>query len=320
MPPGDGIGSPTRRSINVRPPPLPAPALPALLALLLSVTAVLFAVSPALANGVPLLEEFNGPAGASPNPAVWSLDTGGAWGNGQELQAYTSSPQNASLDGHGDLAITARHETYTGADGITREYTSAQGETGQKFAFTYGQIAARIKVPSGAGLWPAFWALGESSATVDSWPGTGEIDVMELLGENPSVMYGTLHGPLAGSAEGYKVQRSYHARSSLANGFHIYSADWSPGAITFAVDGHPYRTVTPAELPAGATWPFNHPFHLVLNLAVGGKWGGAPNSSTAWPAQMVVDWVHVSPLAASAVAARAHLRAIHRHRRRLHAR
>lgn len=316
MPCGDGRVSPVRRFVTVRPLSLPASAL---LAPLFAVTAVLFAASPAPANGAPLLEEFNGPVGASPNPAVWSLDTGGAWGNGQELQAYTASPENASLDGHGDLAITARHETYTGADGITREYTSARLETRQKFAFTYGHVAARIKVPSGAGLWPAFWALGESSAAASSWPGTGEIDVMELLGEDPSVAYGTLHGPSAGSAEGFTVQGSYHAPSSLANGVHTYSADWSPGAITFAVDGHPYRTVTRARLPAGATWPFNHPFYLVLNLAVGGKWGGAPNSSTAWPAQMVVDWVHVSPRVASAVAGRAHLSASRRHRR-LHAR
>jgi beta-glucanase (GH16 family) len=272
---------------------------------------VALAMSPGLAHGAPLLEEFNGPTGAAPNPAVWSSDTGGAWGNGEELQSYTASPRNAALDGQGDLVITARHETYTGGDGIAREYTSARLETAGKYAFTYGHMAARIKVPSGAGLWPAFWALGEPSAGAESWPATGEIDVMELLGGNPSLAYGTVHGPWARSPEGYKVQGSYHAGTSLADGFHTYSATWSPQSISFAVDGHTYSTVTAASLPAGASWPFDHPFHLLLNLAVGGEWGGAPNAATQWPAQMVVDWVHVTPLT-TASAARAHASALRR--------
>lgn len=290
-------------SIQVRPLSHTAAAL--LIALTGALLAVSLAVSPALAGAAPLLEEFNGPAGASPNPAVWSSDTGGNWGNGKELESYTESPRNAALDGQGHLVITARHEAFTGADGIAREYTSARLETTGKYSFTYGRIAARIKVPSGAGLWPAFWALGEPAPGAESWPATGELDVMELLGNNPSVAYGTVHGPSAGSAEGYKVQGAYHARTSLAGGFHTYSATWTPQSIAFAVDGHTYSTVTPASLPAGASWPFDHPFHLLLNLAVGGEWGGPPTAATQWPAQMVVDWVHVTPLA-TASAARVH--------------
>jgi beta-glucanase (GH16 family) len=262
--------------------------------LLVALLLALCCAQPA-AYGESFAEDFAGPAGSLPNPAVWTFDTGGSWGNGQELQAYTASPQNASLDGHGDLVITARHEAFTSAEGVTRQYTSARLETAQKFNFTYGHIEARIKVPSGAGLWPAFWALGDSANAADAWPAPGEIDVMEMLGAHPSVAYGTLHGPSAHSASGYKVQSAYHAPCSLAAGFHIYSADWTPDAITFAVDGHPYRTVTPAELPAGASWPFSHRFFLVLDLAVGGTWGGAPSAATPWPAQMVVDWVRVSP-------------------------
>jgi beta-glucanase (GH16 family) len=268
---------------------------------LLAVAALLLAaLLPAVAAGAygsAFGEDFSGAAGAAPSPAVWSLDTGGAWGNGQELQAYTTSPRNVALDGHGNLVITARHETFTGTDGVTRQYTSARLQTARRFSFTYGHVAARIQVPSGVGLWPAFWALGEPSAAAPEWPATGEIDMMELLGAHPSVAYGTIHGPAASSAEGYKVQSAYHAPSSLASGFHVYSADWSPRAISFAVDGHTYRTVTRAELPVGATWPFDHPFFLVLNLAVGGSWGGPPRASTPWPAHMTVDWVHVSPTA-----------------------
>lgn len=261
----------------------------------------MLAVLPARVAAAPLLEEFNGPAGAPPNPAVWSLETGGEWGNGNELEYYTASPENASLDGRGDLAITARHQTYTGPEGVTRQYTSARLETSHKFDFTYGRIAARIEVPAGAGLWPAFWALGESGgAASEEWPACGEIDVMELLGAHPAVAYGTLHGPWARSSDGFQEQGVYHAARSLAAGFHVYSADWSPQAITFAVDGHPYRTVTPAQLPAGASWPFSHPFFLILDLAVGGSWGGAPTAATPWPAQMTVDWVHVTPGAATA--------------------
>jgi beta-glucanase (GH16 family) len=248
------------------------------------------------AAAAPFAEGFDGAAGTPPSPAVWTFDTGGSWGNGAELQSYTANPQNAALDGRGNLVITARREPYTSVEGVTREYTSARIETAQRFNFTYGRIAARIKVPSGAGLWPAFWALGDGAYAANAWPAAGEIDVMELLGAHPSVAYGSLHGPQARSASGFKVQSAYHAPCSLADGFHTYSANWSPDAITFAVDGHPYRTVTPAELPAGSTWPFSHRFFLVLNLAVGGVWGGAPTAATRWPAQMVVDSVRVSPL------------------------
>lgn len=196
--------------------------------------------------------------------------------------------------------ITARNETYTGADGITRPYSSARLQTFGKFDFTYGRIDARIKVPAGAGLWPAFWALGDDAYSAGDWPASGEIDVMELLDAQPQVVYGTIHGPIGASADGYQVQGTYRSSSSLADGYHVYSALWGPSSISFQVDGHTYRTVRTADLPAGASWPFRHPFFLVLNLAVGGSWGGPPTASTPWPARMLVDWVSVSRLAAAA--------------------
>jgi beta-glucanase (GH16 family) len=263
-----------------------------LLAISSSVVAVCFAAPAAYALGS-LTDAFTGPAGTLPNPAVWTNDTGGEWGNGQELEYYTASPQNASLDGRGHLVITARNETFVAPD-VTRQYTSARLQTWRKFEFTYGRIAARIKLPSGPGLWPAFWALGDGAYTAGDWPGSGEIDVMESLGDHPSTVYGTIHGPLAGSSDGYALQGVYRSRGSLAAGFHVYSAEWSPTGISFAVDGHTYRTVTPDDLPPGATWPFDHPFFLVLNLAIGGTWGGPPTPATFWPAHMIVDWVRVS--------------------------
>ena len=238
-------------------------------------------------------EEFTGPAGSSPNPNSWNFDTGGkGWGN-EELESYTSRPQNAELDGNGDLDITARAESYTGSDGIPRQYTSARLQTLHKFQFQYGSVEARIQVPAGKGMWPAFWLLGdEGYASEHAWPDCGEIDAMEVLGSEPNVVHGTLHADwpwapkdgLGGRAESPKP---------LSAGFHVYGVEWAPKRISFLLDGAIYQTITPADLPPGAPWPFDHPFFLLLNLAVGGDWPGAPNASTQFPALMLVDWVHV---------------------------
>ena len=129
-------------------------------------------------------DEFNGAAGTSPSGSNWTAEQGGnGWGN-NELQSYTNRPQNVSHDGAGNLAITARKETYTGPDGNTRGYTSARIHTKGKFSFTYGRLEARIRIPAGQGLWPAFWGLGDDVWDV-GWPNCGEIDVMEALGNNP---------------------------------------------------------------------------------------------------------------------------------------
>jgi beta-glucanase (GH16 family) len=241
-----------------------------------------------------LTATFQGPAGTSPNPATWSFDTGNNWGTKGELDYYTSSTQNASLDGQGNLLITARRQPAT-ANGITREYSTARLQTYQKYDFTYGQIAARIKVPSGSGLWPQFWAVGDSAYSINNWPASGEIDAMEMVGSDPFSAFGTIHGPDSQSANGYAIQGTYHSATSLAAGFHTYSANWTPSRISFAVDGHVYKTITPADLPATATWPFNHPFFVILDLAVGGPWPGAPTAATTFPASMVVNWVKVTP-------------------------
>jgi beta-glucanase (GH16 family) len=274
------------------------PARLATLARLVGTGLVVLAVCPSLAaassGSSSFVDDFNGPAGASPDPAAWTFDTGGNWGYGAQLQSYTDRAQNASQDGNGHLVITAAKETYTGPDGVTRQYTSARLHTWRKFEFTYGRIEARIQVPAGRGLWPGFWAFGDGAYTSNDWPASGEIDVMEFDGSQPDTLLGTLHGPRAGYPNGYALQGTFHSPTPLSAGFHTYAADWAPTGIRFELDGQPYATMTPSQLPPGATWPFDHPFFLALDLAIG-DWVGPPDSTTPFPARMLVDWVRVSP-------------------------
>lgn len=236
-------------------------------------------------------DEFTGAAAGSPGPD-WNFDTGGnGWGN-EELESYTSRPSNAELDGQGDLAITARTEKYTGRDGVTRNYTSARLQTLKKFEFQYGLVEARIKVPAGQGLVAQFWALGnEAYEGSEAWPGCGEIDTMEVLGSEPNVVNGTLHAPWSWAPTG--VQGQAESSTPLSAGFHVYGLQWEPGRISFMLDGSVYKTIDRADLPPGAAWPFAHPFFFLMDLAVGGEWPGSPNASTRFPAQMLIDWVHV---------------------------
>lgn len=236
-------------------------------------------------------DEFNGPAGASPASTKWSFDTGGGgWGN-EELESYTSRPANAELDGQGHLAITARAEKYTGADGVTRNYTSARLQTLNTFQFQYGLVEARIQVPAGQGLVAQFWMLGQEAYEQENWPACGEIDTMEVLGSEPNIVNGTLHAPWPWAPNG--VQGTSQSAAPLSAGFHTYGVEWEPERISFMLDGSVYKTITPADLPAGAAWPFKHPYFLLLDLAVGGEWPGSPNASTHFPAQMLLDWVRV---------------------------
>ncbi len=236
-------------------------------------------------------DEFKGPAGTPPDTSKWIHDVG-AWGyTEKELETYTDSPASASLDGHGDLAIVARHQTGTGPDGRTRKYTSARLETQGRFSSTYGLVEARMKIPAGAGLWPAFWLLGNDINTV-GWPKSGEIDVLEALDRYPSVAHGFINGP-SGDGGHYTVGRTVVSATSLASRFHTYAISWSRNSITWLLDGVPYGTATPKDLSPGSKWVYNRAFHLVLNLAVGGNWGGPPTSSTHFPATLLVDWVRV---------------------------
>jgi beta-glucanase (GH16 family) len=235
-------------------------------------------------------DEFNGPKGERPNPRKWSFETGYGWGD-RELQSYTARRANASLDGRGHLAITARRERYTGADGRTAGYTSARINSRAKFEFAYGRVEARIRVPRGRGILPAFWALGRNLDTV-GWPASGEIDAMEVNGREPFTVHGTLHGARADGQE-YSLEATRHTRVPLARGFHLYGISWSPGRVAFLLDGDVYGVQRRSNLPAGSTWSFDRPFFLLLNVAVGPRWLGAPDATTRWPARMLVDWLRV---------------------------
>ncbi len=226
-------------------------------------------------------DDFIGAAGQSPDPAKWDYDIGTDWGNAQ-LEYDTDRPTNVSLDGTGNLAIVAREESYAG-----RNYTSARIVTRDLFEPTYGRIEARIKLPTGQGIWPAFWLLGSNIQTV-SWPQCGEIDIMEYRGQEPSIVHGSLHGP--GYSGGNAVTLSYLLSSGrFDTGFHLFAVEWKANEIRWFVDDVNFLTVRP-ELVSGQ-WVFDKPFYIILNVAVGGNYVGSPDPTTVFPQTMLIDYV-----------------------------
>jgi beta-glucanase (GH16 family) len=236
-------------------------------------------------------DEFNSANGSSVDSTKWVLETGGGgWGN-NELEYYTARPQNAYQQ-NGNLVIKVLEEKYAGLDGITRNYTSARLKTEGKFTQSYGRFEARIKIPGGQGIWPAFWMLGDDIDKV-GWPDCGEIDIMENIGKEPAVVHGTIHGPGYSGGKGIGAAYSLPADQRFADDFHIFAVEWEPKAIRFYVDDHLYATRTPGNLPPGAKWVYDHPFFLLLNVAVGGNWPGSPDTSSTYPQTMLVDYVRV---------------------------
>lgn len=226
-------------------------------------------------------DEFNGTAGTAPNANNWVFDLGGGgWGN-NELQVYTNSANNIKQDGSGNLQITAI--------GNGTGFTSARIKTKGKFDQAYGRFEARIKTPTGPGIWPAFWMLG---ANIDTkpWPQCGEIDIMEQKGQQSSVTYGSVHGP--GYSGGAAITKAY----GLMNGrfdanYHVYAVEWGADYIDFFVDNFLYQRVTPETLTG--EWVYNQPFYLLLNVAVGGNFVGFPTTGTPFPQSMYIDYVKV---------------------------
>ncbi|MDH6508408.1 MULTISPECIES: RICIN domain-containing protein [unclassified Paenibacillus] len=230
-------------------------------------------------------DEFNG---TSLNTADWTAEIGtgsSGWGN-NELQYYTNRSQNLQVTG-GNLVITAQKESYNSSS-----YTSARIKTQGKKSFTYGKIEARMKLPSGQGIWPAFWMLGSNIDTI-GWPKSGEIDIMERVNNNTYVN-GTVHWDANGHAEYGKVSGNLDFSQ-----YHVYSVEWDAKYIRWYVDGSLFNEFY-IENNTGNTEEFQKPFFLLLNLAVGGNWPGSPNASTAFPAQMLVDYVRVYQAASSA--------------------
>jgi len=221
----------------------------------------------------------------------WGLETGGnGWGN-DELEYYTARPDNSFQQG-GNLVIKAIQEKYTGTDGVSRDYTSARLKTEGKFAQKYGRFEARIKIPRGQGIWPAFWMLGDDIAK-KGWPKCGEIDIMENIGKEPSIVHGTIHGPGYSGGGGLSSPSTLVGDQNFADDFHIYAVEWEKEAIRFYVDDRLYSTRTPADLPKGTKWVYKHPFFIILNVAVGGGWPGSPDSTSTFPQTMLVDYVRV---------------------------
>jgi beta-glucanase (GH16 family) len=241
-------------------------------------------------------DEFNSPDGSAPDPHNWTFDLGGnGWGN-QELETYTDHPQNVFIQS-GMLVIQAHKETFTGKDRATRDYTSARLKTQGLFSQTYGRIEARIKIPYGQGMWPAFWMLGDDEGKV-GWPQCGEMDIMENIGREPSAVHGTIHGPGYSGGKGISAAFTLPQGERFADAFHVYAVEWQPRQIQFFMDGNLYTTIVPASLPHGARWVFDHPFFIILNLAVGGAWPGNPDATTTFPQTMQVDYVRVYKIAA----------------------
>jgi beta-glucanase (GH16 family) len=228
-------------------------------------------------------DEFDGNAGTAPDASKWNHDVGGGgWGNDQ-LEFNTDSLDNAALDGDGHLVITTIKQQFGAND-----YTSARLQTRGKLDQQYGRFEARIKLPTGPGMWPAFWLLGSSIDSV-GWPECGELDIMEARGSEPATNHGSAHGP------GYSGNNPHSAPYTLDDGsfhddFHVFSIEWSPGEAHWFVDGDHYHAVTLDTMPDGQRWVFDGSMFIILDAAVGGWFGGDVDDGI-FPQQMVVDYV-----------------------------
>jgi beta-glucanase (GH16 family) len=228
------------------------------------------------------VEEFDGPAGAPPNPDYWSVDVGSSAEHGWEagsLQTYTDAPENIMLDGEGNLVIRARKA----GDG----YTSGRMTTRDKIVFPFGTIAARMKLPAGQGLWSAFWMLGANAETV-GWPDCGEIDIIELVND-PTQYHVAVHGPEYDAVEEGAID-------DLSADFHDYWMTRRENSVTIGVDDTVLATFTPETVAPDSPWVFNDPMFVLIILAVGGTWPGPPDDSTRFPATLLVDWMRFEPL------------------------
>ena len=225
-------------------------------------------------------DEFDGP---ELNRANWNFDIGGSgWGNA-EWQAYTDKPENIRIE-NGMLVIEAREDPSLPAG---RPYSSARIKTQGLHSWKYGRIEARMKLPHGQGIWPAFWMLGDNNK---GWPASGKIDILEFIGKTPDTIYATVHAP--GYSGGNGVGSSLVVSGeSLKNDFHVYAIEWQENEIRWLFDEQEYFKLTPADVPA--EWIFDHEFFIIMNLAVGGRWPGYPDKTTTFPQFLTVDYVRV---------------------------
>ncbi|MFM9633331.1 discoidin domain-containing protein [Streptomyces galilaeus] len=264
--------------------PIPAPPLPS---------------DPANPPRLVWSDEFDGAANTRPDASKWRSDPG--TGPNNELEYYTDH-RNAALDGAGHLVMEARREATAGSScprdplsgSGTCQYTSARMNTGAAFQFTYGRVEARIKVPKGNGLWPAFWMMGADFLTGRPWPYNGEIDIVEVLGKDVKTAYSTVHAPAYNGGGGIGSPYTLPGNADFSDDFHTWAADWNSKGITYSLDGRTVFSLDKDEVErTRGPWIFDHPHYLILNLAVGGDWSGPTDATTPFPSRMLVDYVRV---------------------------
>ena len=243
-------------------------------------------------------DDFDGPAQSAPDAQHWNVEVRPT-GQNMELDYDTDDRKNSFLDGNGNLVIQALQEQYVDANGVqsAQPYTSARLNTHGKLDQTYGKFEARIKLPAGGkGVWPAFWMLGDN-VNVAGWPGCGEVDILEMRGSSPASIVSSLHGP------GYSGGNSFHNHYDLTSGsygddFHVFTFEWTADGVRWLVDGDAFYVKTLKGVQdTGRTWVYDHPFYVILNLAIGGIFDGLPSAETVFPQQMLIDYVSVSQLA-----------------------
>lgn len=242
-------------------------------------------------------DEFNGTSGTLPNPKKWKVIVDNSGFGNRELEYYTDRTTNVR-QANNHLVIQARKEDHEGKDGVSRDYTSGRIESAGRFQIQYGRVEARIKIPSGQGIWPAFWMLGNNFPAV-AWPECGEIDIMENVGFEPSKIHGSLHGPGYSGSNPLSGVYTLPNKARFSDDFHRFAIEWEPKEIRFYIDDILYQTQTLNSVPPGKRWAFDHPFYIVLNVAVGGYWPGDPDKTTQFPAEMLVDYVRVYQFDAS---------------------
>ena len=243
-------------------------------------------------------DDFDGPVGTAPDATKWNVEIR-PMGQNHELDYDTDERKNSFLDGGGNLVLQALKEQFVDAGGVqsTQPYTSARLNTHGKLDQTFGRFEARIKLPAGGkGVWPAFWLLGGNVDSV-GWPACGEVDILEWRGSSPSSIVSSLHGP------GYPDGLAYHDHYDLPSGqygddFHVFTFEWTAEGARWLVDGNEFYVKTAQGLAGrGHKWVYDHPFYVILNLAIGGIFDGTPADSTVFPQQMLVDYVSVSQVA-----------------------
>jgi len=234
-------------------------------------------------------DEFDG---TSIDSSKWGFEVNGDGGGNNELQYYTDRPENAKVeDGH--LVITAIKENYKGPDGKSRHYTSARMTTKGKFSWKYGRFEARIKMPKGKGMWPAFWMMPQDSV-YGGWARSGELDIVEVIGHQPNLAYGTIHYGDSWPHNTHTGDKFALQSGDFSDDFHVFAVEWEEGEIRWYIDGQLYQTQTKwytngGKFPA----PFDQNFFIILNVAVGGAWPGPPSPETTFPQTMEVDYVRV---------------------------